>query len=404
MEEMEQSRDALPLSGIRVLDLSRVLAGPYCGSILAMLGADVIKVEDRKGDEGRHWPPHREGLSGSFVGMNVNKRSVVVDLKHEAGREVLKRLATDADVLVENFKTGTMERFGLGYDVLSALNPRLVYTAVSAFGRSGPRAEDLGYEALMQAYSGAMNMTGEPDGDPVRCGVSFLDMSTGVMSALATVVALYRREQTGRGGLAESSLLQTALGLMTPQLSNYLQHGLLPKRLGTAHPQVVPYQSYRTADDYIFIASGNQNLWEKLCRALQAEHLTDDPRFKDNATRVQHRDACIAAVSDQVARWNTAELEQTLRAAGVPCSRVNTYDDLMADGQVEALGALAAGEDRDYGAFRVPGLPFTMNGAREDTVRRAPRLGEHTRAVLREAGYEEAEVVSLLEQGAVAGE
>ncbi|HJP35393.1 MAG TPA: CoA transferase, partial [Gammaproteobacteria bacterium] len=227
-----------PLAGITVIDCSRVLAGPYCCELLSFLGADVIKIESHAGDEGRTWPPHKGDMGSSFLGLNANKRSIAVDLKTAQGVNVVKDLARGADVLVENFKTGDMERYGLGYHDLKTLNPRLIYTAVSAFGRQGPKAKGLGYEALLQAYSGVLAITGEPGGMPVRCGVSFLDMGTGVMAALATVTALFRREFTGEGGKVESSLLGTSLGLMSNTVSNFLQHGYLPERLGTAHPQV----------------------------------------------------------------------------------------------------------------------------------------------------------------------
>jgi formyl-CoA transferase/CoA:oxalate CoA-transferase len=395
---------SLPLAGIRVLDLSRVLAGPYCAMLLSMMGAEVVKVEDPGGDESRTWPPHAHGMSGSFLGMNLNKRGIVVNLKCEAGVALVKELVARNDVLVENFKTGTMEKFGLDYETLHAVNPRLVYTSISAFGRSGPKAADPGYEALVQAYTGVMDMTGHPEGEPVRCGVSFLDMATGVTSALATVSALYRRERTGRGCKVDASLLQTALGLMTSQVSNYFQHGVVPKRIGTAHPSVVPYQMFRTADGNIFIASANQNLWERLCRTLGMEHLVSDPRFRDNPTRVAHREALLPILCEAIARRTTAALLEPLQAAGVPCAPVNNLAEVLADGQVEAIGALAALDDSGQGALRLANLPFFLDGAAGRVTARAPRLGEHTRSVLADLGYGEARIAELLEQGAVYGE
>ena len=374
-----------PLDGIKVIDCSRVLAGPYCCELLSLLGAEVIKVENQVGDEGRMWPPHSGDMGSSFLGLNANKRSISIDLKKP-----------EADVLVENFKTGDMERFGLGYDDLKDLNPGLVYTSVSAFGRQGPRAKGLGYEALLQAYSGVMAITGEPGGMPVRCGVSFLDMGTGVMAALATVTALFRREFTHAGGKAETSLLGTALGLMSNTVSNYLQHGYLPERLGTAHPQVVPYQAYPTKDSFIFIASGNQNLFERLCKAIGREDMIGDPRFRDNATRVTHREACLKAIFDALAVLETEPLMVRLDEFGVPYSRVNDLESLWEDGQVQALGVLEEGQDPDYGEFQIMGLPFTLTEHARGLRRTAPRVGEHSREVLDELGYDDERIQALI--------
>lgn len=390
-----------PLSGITVIDCSRVLAGPYCCELLSLLGANVIKVESHIGDEGRGWPPHKGDMSSSFIGLNANKRSIAVDLKSADGVEVVKDLAREADVLVENFKTGDMARFGLGYNDLKALNSRLVYTSISAFGSRGPKAKGLGYEALLQAYSGVMAITGEADGMPVRSGVSFLDMGTGVMAAFATVTALFRREFSGEGGKVDTSLLGTSLGLMSNIVSNFLHHGLMPQRRGTAHAQVVPYQVYPTQDGFIFIASGNQNLFERLCRALGLDQMIDDPRFKNNAARVVNREACIKLIVDRVAEMDTAALVVTLDVEGVPYSPINDFESLWADGQVEALGVIENGNDPDYGDFKMIGLPFTINDHERGLQRTAPRLGEHSREVLAELGYDEDRIEYLIAHGIV---
>lgn len=381
------AHDAAPLAGIRVLDCSRVLAGPYCGALLSFLGAEIVKVEDFRGDEGRLWPPHRGGAGSSFLALNAGKRSIALNLKKPAGAAVVRDLAASADVLVENFKTGDMERFGLGYDDLAPHNPRLVYTSISAFGRRGPKAHDPGYEALVQAYSGVMAITGDPDGGPVRCGASFLDLATGTMSAFATVTALFRRASTGRGGKAETSLLGTAMGMMCNQMSNFFQHGAQPRRLGTAHNQVVPYQVFATRDGYVFIAAGNQNLFQRLCRAVGREALIGDPRFADNPSRVANREACIGAIAGAVAERETAPLMASLAEHGVPFSRVNDYENLVADGQLDALGVIESGEGAAYPEFRIPGLPFHISGHRRGRPADAPRIGQHTREVLDELGY-----------------
>src|SRR6266545_7971044 len=263
----------LSLDGIRVLDLSRVLAGPFCGALLADMGADVIKVEDlATGDESRTWPPLKDGESAAYLVNNRNKRGIAVDLKAPEGVEIVIGLAKRADVLIENFRTGTMEAFGLGYDTLSALNSRLVYCSVSAFGRTGPRRDGAGYEALMQAFSGIMSITGEPDSSPVRCGVSFLDLSTGLLSAFGVVNAILHRERTGLGQRVDASLLETAVGLLNYHAEGYLLTGAVPKALGSSHPSVVPYKNFKCRDGrWVFIAAANNRLWGRLAGALGLE-------------------------------------------------------------------------------------------------------------------------------------
>lgn len=391
----DSSREDAPLAGVRVLDCSRVLAGPYCTVLLSFLGAEVVKVEDFRGDEGRQWPPHQDGMGASFLALNANKKSIAVDLKAPEGAAIVRDLATTADVLVENFKTGDMERFGLGFDDVAPLNPRLVYTSISAFGRRGPKAKDPGYEALVQAYSGVMAITGDANGGPVRCGASFLDLATGTMSALATVTALFRREATGRGGKAEASLLGTAIGMMCNQMSNFFQHGAQPRRLGTAHNQVVPYQVFQTRDGYVFIAAGNQNLYQRLCRAIGRADLAGDPRFESNPARVANREECIGAISAAIAGHDTRPLMATLREQGVPFSRVNEYANLIEDGQLDALGVIESGHGDAYPEFRIPGLPFHLSEHERGQPVDAPRIGQHTREVLEDLGYEPARIDRL---------
>ena len=391
----DSSREDTPLAGVRVLDCSRVLAGPYCTVLLSFLGAEVVKIEDFRGDEGRQWPPHQDGMGASFLALNANKKSIAVDLKTPDGAAIVRDLATTADVLVENFKTGDMERFGVGFDDVAPLNPRLVYTSISAFGRRGPKGKDPGYEALVQAYSGVMAITGDANGGPVRCGASFLDLATGTMSALATVTALYRREATGRGGKAEASLLGTAMGMMCNQMSNFFQHGAQPRRLGTAHNQVVPYQVFQTRDGYVFIAAGNQNLYQRLCRAIGRADLADDPRFESNPARVANREACIGAISAAIAGHDTRPLMATLREQGVPFSRVNEYANLVEDGQLDALGVIESGHGDAYPEFRIPGLPFHLSEHDRGQPVDAPRIGQHTREILEDLGYEPARIDRL---------
>jgi len=390
-----------PLAGLKVIDCSRVLAGPYCATLLGLMGAEVIKVEAPSGDEGRVWPPHQGEMGSSFLALNLNKRGLVLNLKKPEAIEVFKDLVRDADVLVENFKTGEMEAFGLDWPTLQALNPRLVYTSISAFGRVGPKAKDPGYEALVQAYSGAMAITGSAGGEPVRSGVSFLDMGTGLMSAMGTLAALLRRGTTGKGGKVEASLLGSSMGLMANGVANYLLHNSQPARMGTAHPQLVPYQAFPTRDGFLFVAGGNQGLWERLCRTLGAEALLNDERFSSNQQRVNNREACVEAVTNLFANYDTEPLRVKLRDARVPCTPVNDYAAVMADGQVDALGVIVSGEDPDYGEFKVPGLPFSISDYQPAPPKTAPRVGEHTREVLLEIGYSDEKIDRLKEVGAL---
>jgi len=392
---------APPLSGIRVVDLSRVLAGPYCTLLLSMLGADVIKVEDKSGDESRTWPPMVGDSGATYNALNFNKRSIVIDLKLPEGQEIVRELTRRGDALVENFKTGTMERFGLDYGSLKALNPRLVYASITAFGGKGPRAANPGYEALMQAYNGVMSMTGEPEGAPVRCGVSYHDMSTGITTALGVVTALFRRGITGQGGRVDASLLQTSLGLMATQVTNFFQGGQVPARLGSAHPMVVPYQVFPAKDKPVMIASANQNLFGKLCRVLGLDWMVTDPRFKDNPARVQNREACIRAIEEKLSHYTRDELVPMLLDAGVPCAPVNDLKELMAEEQIQAIDTLVNVQDERHGPLRFSGLPFHLDDRSPQPVRRPPRLGEHTREVLGEIGYDSPRVNALIQRQVV---
>jgi crotonobetainyl-CoA:carnitine CoA-transferase CaiB-like acyl-CoA transferase len=393
----------LSLEGVRVLDLSRVLAGPFCAALLGDMGADVIKVEDTaSGDEARTWPPHKNGESAAYLVCNRNKRGMTLDLKVPEGRDVLKRLVRDADVLVENFRTGTMEGFGLGYDALSALNPRLIYCSISAFGRSGPLRDRAGYEALLQAYTGVMSVTGEPDGDPVRCGLSFLDLTTGILAAFAVVNALLQRERTGLGQQVEASLLETAVGLLNYHAEGYLLTGNVPGRLGSSHPSVVPYRNFRCRDgQYVFIAAANERLWGRLCRALGFEHLLEDPRFKTNVDRVKHRGEVEAVVAEAVARHDLEPLLKLLDEADVPAAPVSTVDRVMRDPQVEHRQMVETALHSKLGEIKMIGTPLKFSGMKPGVRRAAPAYGEHTGEILREHGYMDAEIAALRAKGVV---
>jgi crotonobetainyl-CoA:carnitine CoA-transferase CaiB-like acyl-CoA transferase len=388
---------SLPLDGVRVVDLSRVLAGPFCGALLGDLGADVIKVEDpTTGDESRTWPPHMDGESAGYIVNNRNKRGIAVALKAPEGVQIVRRLARDADVLIENFRTGTMEEFGLGYDELTVANPRLVYCSISAFGRTGPRAHGAGYEALMQAFSGIMSITGEPGGPPVRCGVSFLDLTTGILCAFGVLGALHHRNRTGLGQRVDGSLLETAIGLLNFQAEGYLLAGTVPKALGSAHPSVCPYRNFRCRDgQWVFIAAANDRLWKRLAHALGLGPLVDDPRFASNAERVKHRATLEPALAEAIACHDRAGLLKLLEDAGVPATPVNTVDQMLTDEQTQSRRVIRRARHPKLGEIPVVGMPVGFSQFEPGIRRHAPVRGEHTDEVLAECGYTASEIAAL---------
>jgi crotonobetainyl-CoA:carnitine CoA-transferase CaiB-like acyl-CoA transferase len=388
---------SLALDGVRVLDLSRVLAGPFCGMLLSDLGADVIKVEDTStGDESRTWPPHKDGESAAFLVINRNKRDMTLDLKSPEGVAILKRMVARADVLIENFRTGTMESFGVGYDTLSAINPRLVYCSVSAFGRTGPRKDAAGYEALMQAFSGIMSITGEPDGAPVRCGVSFLDLTTGIFCAFGVVNALLHRARTGLGQRVDGSLLETAVTLLSYHAEGYLLTGVQPKPLGSSHPSLSPYRNFKCRDgQWIFIAGANDRFWQRLAPALGLGDLVDDPRFAINIERVKHRRELEAALEAAIAAQDREPLLKVLEAAGVPATPVNTVQQVMEDAQTAARSMVERIVHPRLGEIPVVGTPVKFSRMRAGVRRPAPQRGEHTDEILAEHEYSSADIAAL---------
>jgi crotonobetainyl-CoA:carnitine CoA-transferase CaiB-like acyl-CoA transferase len=394
---MTTTAPSLSLDGVRVLDLSRVLAGPFCGMLLSDLGADVIKIEDTgSGDESRTWPPHKDGESAAFLVINRNKRDMTLDLKAPEGVGVLQRMVASADVLIENFRTGTMESFGLGYDTLSAINPRLVYCSVSAFGRSGPRKDAAGYEALMQAFSGIMSITGEPDGAPLRCGVSFLDLTTGIFCAFGIVNALLHRTRTGLGQRVDGSLLETAVTLLNYHAEGYLLTGSQPKPLGSSHPSLSPYRTFKCRDgQWIFIAGANDRFWQRLAPALGLAELAQDPRFAVNIERVKNRRELEAALEAAIARHDREPLLKILEDAGVPATPVNTVQQVMEDAQTAARSMIERVVHPRLGEIPVVGTPIKFSRMRAGVRRAAPQQGEHTDEILAEYDYSSADIASL---------
>ena len=390
---------AYSLEGVTVLDLSRVLAGPFCGMMLADMGADVLKIEEPEGgDESRTWPPFVAGEASGYLSMNRNKRNMTLNLKASEAQDILKKLAARADVLIENFRTGTMEAFGLGYDVLQTINPRLIYCAVSVFGRSGPYKHKAGYEALMQAFSGVMSITGEPDGPPLRCGVSFLDLGTGMMAAYGVMNALFHRERAGTGQRVEVSLFETALSLMSYHAVGYLLEGNVPQRQGSGHPMIVPYQVFRTQDGEMFIVGSNQRLWTRLCQALRREDLLQDPRFASNTERVKHRHLLVPVLQGETQKYPTRQLNEMLDEAGVPCAPVNTLDNVLTDPQTLVRDMIVDIPHPLIPDLRLLGLPVKLSASPGDVRLPPPLKGQHTEEVLTDLGYSAADIRALRER------
>lgn len=397
------NRSNLPLDGVRVIDLSRVLAGPVCGAMLGDMGADVIKIEDiDNGDESRHWAPQKQGHSPVYVANNRNKQSVAVNLKTAQGVQILKRLVEHADVLIENFGTGTMERLGLDYATLAELNPRLIYCSIAAFGREGPRAMEAGYEALMQAFSGVMSITGERDGAPARCGVSALDIYTGTISAYAIVNAILMRQKSGVGQRIDASLFASAIGVLNFQAQNYLMCGVQPQPMGSAHPSLVPYQSFRCGDGrWVFIAAGNDRLWRRLTDALGRPDLASDERFLKNIDRVRNRAVLEDLIHEALATIPAEDMVERCKQGGVPVSFVNSVAEALGDPQVEHVPTLRRTQHPDLGEIDVVSLPVSFSGIPELPNAPAPGHGQNTREVLSRFGLTDAELAALTGEGVI---
>lgn len=395
----------LPLAGVRILDLTRVLAGPYCTMLLGDLGADVVKVEaPGTGDETRSWgPPFQGGESTYFLAINRNKRSVALDLKHEEGRAAVRRLAAWADVLVENFRPGVAERLGLGAATLTAAHPGLVYCSISAFGQQGPGRDRPGYDLVIQAESGLMSITGEPDGPPAKVGIAVADILSGMNAAYAIVAALYARPaRGGRGGVIDASLYDSLLAFLSTLVTSYTATGRPPGRWGSAHPQIVPYQGFAAADGHLVVCVTNDKFWRLFCECVGRPELADDPRFATNADRVANRDLLIPQLADAFAARTVGEWLERLGRVGIPVGPIRTLDAALADPVVAARGMLVAVEHPTAGPVRMAGIPWHGDAAPGAIRRPPPRLGEHTDEVLAEVGYDRAAVARLRALGVVA--
>jgi formyl-CoA transferase len=393
-----------PLDGIRVVDLSRVLAGPYATLLLADMGAEVIKVEEPgHGDDTRAWPPFAGGESTYFMSVNRGKKSVALNLKHAAGQTVLRRLLEGADVLLENFRPGTLDRLGLGYGTVREWNPRLVYCSISGFGESGPEAGRPGYDLIVQGESGIMDLTGFPDGPPVKVGNSIADLAAGTMAAHGIVLALFAREKSGLGQKVEIAMLEVMAALLTYQGQAYFATGQSPRRRGNQHPSIVPYEVFQAADGYLTVGVANDSLWGRFCEALERPDLARDGRFATVAARVASRDALVPLLQEIMAARPVADWLPRLARAGVPAGKISTVGEVLESAQLRERGAIVSLTHATAGTLRMVGPPIRLHGTPAEAAVPPPRLGEHTDQVLGTLlGYSADAIARLRAEGTAA--
>jgi len=403
-----------PLSHVRVLDLSRVLAGPFAGQNMADLGAEVIKVErPLKGDDSRAFgPPYLADEQGNpsseaayFLAANRGKKSITIDLSRPQGQDLVRKLAASCDVLIENYKFGDLERYGLDYETLKAINPKLIYCSVTGFGHSGPYRERPGYDFMVQGMSGLMSVTGHadglPGGGPMRVGVPIIDILTGMYASIAICAALANRERTGTGQHIDMALLDTAMAFLSIQGMSYLTTGKAPGRIGNTHPTIVPYQVFPTQDGAVVLACGNDNLFQKFCKAADCEALASDPRFSTNASRVQHREALDAMLNDLFRRRSTRAWVSLLEEAGVPNGPINTIHEAFEEAQVKARGIRFDLPHPIAGLVPQIASPMRFSDTTIKHEMPPPTLGQHTDAVLKDLGLSDLQIAALRAGGSI---
>jgi formyl-CoA transferase len=401
-----EQTDRRPLAGIRVVDLTRVMTGPYCTMMLGDLGADIVKIEmPGKGDDTRHWgPPFANGEALYYLSVNRNKRSIALDLKSEAGKEALWRLIDTADVLIENFSPGVIGRLGFGWEAVHARNSRTIMASISGFGQTGPGSQRTAYDLVVQGMGGIMSITGPVGGPPTRYGVPIGDMGAGMFTAYAIAAALYGREASGEGQYIDVSMLGGQIALLVYNIGAYFVTGRVPQPAGNAHPIIVPYDAFPTADGFVNIAVGNDGLFAKFCAAIGIPEAGNDPRFATNATRVENRTALYEAINGALASLTTDEVIARLDQAGVPSGPIATVDKVFENEQVLHTGQKRVVNHPNAGEIVLAGFPYDFSDAELTIDRAPPMLGEHTREILAEIGYNDTEINGMIASGAAAEE
>lgn len=389
------------LNGIKVIDLTRVLAGPFCTMILGDLGADVIKIEAPEGDEARNFGPFVKGESAYFMSINRNKRSMVLNLKDPRGREILKELVRQADVLVENFRPGTTAKLGISYEELYPLNPRLIYASCSGFGQTGPYRGRPAYDIIIQAMGGIMSITGQPGGEPTRVGASIGDITAALFTVIGILAALAERERSGKGQYIDISMLDCQVAILENAIARYSVAGEVPKPIGNRHPSITPFTTLRTRDGYIVIAVGNDNLWRKFCEAVKRPDLIDDPRFKTNPLRTQNWDELYPILCSIFSEYTSEEALAVMEAAGVPCGPLQDVGQVFHDPQIRHREMVLPIEHPVAGSLWMAGTPLKLSRTPGKIARPAPTLGRDTYAILREMGYSESQLKELEAEGVI---
>jgi formyl-CoA transferase len=390
------------LADIKVLDLSRVLAMPYCSMMLGDLGAEIIRVERPDvGDETRHWgPPWAGELSAYYLCTNRNKKCITIDLKKQEGQEIIRRLAQRSDIFLENFLPGNLAEMNLGYEDIKALNPKIIYASVTGYGQNGPYRDFPGFDFIIQAQGGLMSVIGDSDGPPMKVGVAIVDITAGLFACSAILAALHYREQTGIGQHIDIALLDAQIAWLANQASNYLVSGKVPRRMGNAHPNIVPYETYQAKDGiYIALGVGNDNQWRKLCKLAKLEHLMDDPRYASNPKRVENRKELVSILQKIFLQKDSGEWIKLLTEAEIPSGPINTIDRVFADPQVLSREMLVGMEHPAIGPIKLVGSPMKLSETPVQYRIPPPLLGEHTEEILRDVlGYDKAKIARLKEE------
>ncbi|MEK3645129.1 CaiB/BaiF CoA transferase family protein [Aeribacillus sp. FSL M8-0235] len=391
----------LPLAGIKIIDLTRILSGPFCTMTLADLGAEVIKIESPQGDDTRQWgPPFIKNESAYFLSVNRNKKSVVLNLKDPKGKEILLKMVEEADVVVENFRPGTLKKLGIDYDILKQHNRGVILASISGFGQTGPYSKKPGYDVLAQGMGGLMSVTGEPDGTPVKAGYSLADIGAGMWATIGILSALWERERSGQGQWIDVSLLDTMVSWQTYLAGNYFATNNDPKPLGGAHPNIVPYQVFEASDGHFILAVGNDSLWNSLVDVLDVEALRDR-KFKTNPDRVQNRDELISILEEIFKRKTRDEWVDMLESAKIPCGPVNKLSDILNDTHIKEREMVVEMEHPSLGILKMLGVPVKLSRTPGRIKTVPPAQGEHSETVLKQMGYSKEEIETFIKEGII---